>query len=410
MNGKDAIMNTEEKKKTAKKIAEASRRKFEQISDYIFKHPECGGNEYQSAEYLVELMRKEGFKVTYPFGSESTAFRAEKENGAGPTICFLAEYDALPGYGDDGGPGHACGHNWIAASSAGAVITLSEMIDEVLGKIVLIGTPAEETYNGKVNMIKDGCFDDIDIVIESHLEMETEITMTSLAMDAVEFDFKGKAVHASQYPHEGINALDAVLLTYAGVNSLRQHVLPDVRIHGIISEGGKAPNIIPDKAVCQFYVRGKDRAYLNTVTEKVIDCAKGAALMTGAELTHRMMEAPVDNIVTIPILVNLAEENLRNNEFVQVHRTKDIMPGSTDIGNVSNMLPTLYMEIGLDADQPFSVHTQTAMEYANSKYAYKKLNQIIKSMCGIAIDLFDKPELVEKAKFELALRINTHKA
>ncbi len=402
-------MNTEEKKKTAIKIAEASKKKFEQISDYIFKHPECGGNEYQSANYLVKLMRKEGFEVTYPYGSERTAFRAEKENGTGPAICFLAEYDALPGYGDAGEPGHACGHNWIAASSAGAAITLSEMVDKLSGKIVLIGTPAEETYNGKVIMIKDGCFDDIDIVIESHLEKETEITTSALAMDALEFDFKGKAAHASQYPHEGINALDAVLLTYAGINALRQHVLPDVRIHGIITEGGKAPNIIPDQAVCQFYVRGKDRGYINTVTEKVIDCAKGAALMTGAELTHAKMETSLDNIVTIPILEKLAEENLRNNGFKQVHRTKENMPGSTDIGNLSHILPTLYMEIGLDADRYFCVHTQTAMEYANSKYAYEKLDQMVKSMSGIAIDLFDKPELIKQAKLELASRIQMNK-
>ncbi len=398
-------MNTEEKKKTAQDIAESLRNKFEQISDYIFKHPECGGHEKQSAGYLVDILQKEGFQVTYPYGSERTSFRAEKENGTGPSICFLAEYDALPGYGKDGGPGHACGHNWIAASSAGAVITLSEMIDELSGKIVLIGTPAEETYNGKVIMLKDGCFDDIDIVIEAHLDRETEISGSVLAMDAMEFCFRGKAAHAAQSPHEGVNALDAVLLTYAGINSLRQHVLPDVRIHGIITEGGKAPNIIPDKAVCQFYIRAKNRGYLNTVTEKVIDCAKGAAVMTGAKLTYRMMETSLDNTVAIPVLVELAEKNLKNNGFTQVHRTEDILNGSTDIGNVSNRLPTLYMEIGLDADKPFLVHTQVAMEYVNSKYAYQKLDQIIKSMCGIAIDLFDKPELVQMAKSELASRL-----
>lgn len=402
-------MNTIEKKELAKKIADATRKKFEQISEYVFNHPECGGNEYQSSDYLVQLFRKEGFEVTYPYGNESTAFRAEKENGKGPVICFLAEYDALPGYGIDGGPGHACGHNWIAASSAGAAITLSGMINELSGKIVLIGTPAEETYSGKVNMIKEGCFDDIDIIMQSHLERETEITTEALAMDSLEFSFKGKTAHASQYPHEGINALDAVLLTYAGINSLRQHVLPDVRIHGIITEGGKAPNIIPDQAECQFYVRGKDRSYVDSVTEKVINCAKGAALMTGTELKHRKREASLDNIVNVPILVELAERNLRNNGFTQVHRSEEIMPGSTDIGNVSSRRPTLYMEIGLEADQDFCIHSQKAMDYVNSEYAYKKLNQVVKCMSGIAIDLLDKPELVERAKSELEAQIQSGK-
>lgn len=399
-------MNTNEKKRLADDLEAKAGKQFEAISDFLFCHPELGGKEIESSRYLTDLMHKAGFEVQYPYGSEKTAFRAEKTNGKGPVIALLAEYDALPGYGENQGAAHACGHNWIAAVSAGTAITLGNMVDQIQGSIVLIGTPAEETYGGKITMLRDGCFDDVDIILQAHLEERTDIMVPALAMDSLAFTFIGKAAHAAQFPYDGINALDAVQLTFAGINALRQQVRQDIRIHGIVTEGGQAINIIPERARCAFYVRGKKRAYVNKITEKVKKCAEGAAIMTGAKLEISVPEPSFDDIVTIPVLGKLAENNMIEHGFTQVYREWEAAPGSTDIGNVSYHVPTLYTEIALDEDVRFKVHDKDALKYANSPLAYKKMHQMIKSFSGVAIDLFDQPELVKEAKAQMEAQIN----
>lgn len=398
---KEVFMNTDEKKKLACDLEQEMGKSFEEISDFIFNHPELGGEEYESSAFLAEFMRKEGFEVQQPYGREKTAFRAEKKHGDGPVIAMLAEYDALPGYGPEGNqPAHACGHNWISAVCAGTAAVLGRMIEHLNGTILLIGTPAEENYGGKVNMLEDGCFKDVDIALQAHLEENTDIMVPALAMDSLRFTFTGKAAHAAQFPYEGINALDAVQLTFAGINALRQQVKSDIRIHGIVTDGGQAVNTIPERAECEFYVRGRKRSYVNKVTQRVINCAKGAELMTGASLEISHPDASLDDIVTIPVLGELAEKNMLENGFTHAYRTKEPSPGSTDIGNVSNALPTLYAEIALDDNLHFKVHDEEALKYANAPAAYKRMHQMIKSFAGMAINLYDHPELVERAKAE----------
>lgn len=376
-------------------------KKIEGIRDYIFRNPELGGEEVKAVAYLTKIMEQEGFTITCPYGSEKTAFRAEFKNSDGPVIGFLAEYDALPGYGENGGPGHACGHNWIAAVTAGAAIVLSKMQDYFSGTVVLIGTPAEENYNGKAIMIKDGCFDDLDVAMQAHLEEKTDIMATSLALDSLRFTFRGRAAHAAQYPQDGINALDAVQLTFAGINALRQHVLPDIRIHGIITNGGVVPNVVPELASCEFYVRGKQREYVNEITEKVKNCARGAAMMTGTICEIEMPDASLDNTIPLETLAKIGEKNMKENGFTQVYRTWEPCPGSTDIGNVSQICPTLFMEIGPKESIKFAVHDPLAMEYVNSESAYKRLHQVTNALAGSAMDLFSDHTLIEKAKEEL---------
>lgn len=394
-------MRLDEKKAIAVKLEEKLADEFEAISTFIYDHPELGGEEFESADYLVEYLRNKNFNVKYPYGKEKTAFRADKGNGNGPVIAVLAEYDALPGFGENGESAHACGHNWIAAVAVGTGTVLGEMADEFDGTISVIGTPAEETYGGKIKMLEEGLFDDVDIVLEAHMEERTDIMAPALAMDSLRFSFKGKAAHAAQYPHEGINALDAVRLTFAGIDAMRQQVTPDIRIHGIVTNGGQAVNIVPEKAVCEFYVRGKKRAYVNQITQRVINCAKGAELMTGAKLTISHPDPSFDDIVTIPVLGELAAANMKANGFQQVYREWEPAPGSTDVGNVSNHVPTLYTEIAIDDNILFKVHNKEAVKYADSEYAHKRLHQMVKSFAGIALDLFENEELVEKAKQQL---------
>ena len=292
---------------------ERLKNEIENISEFIFEHAELGNEEYVSSAYLVEKLRDYGFKVTYPYLDIPTAFRAEYKKGEGLKVAFLPEYDALPGYGENKNQtAHACGHNWIAATTLGAAISLATLNENFNGRIVVIGTPAEETVGGKCELVEKGAFSDIDAVIQMHLGAENNINVLTLAMDSIEFNFSGVAAHAACYPEKGVNALDAVNLMFAGVNALRQHMKPDARVAGIVTEGGMACNIVPDKASCRYYIRSKERSYLKELTQKIINCAKGAALMTGAELEYHNFENSYDNLIYNESLRNLLRKNLED--------------------------------------------------------------------------------------------------
>lgn len=374
---------------------------FYQISDFIFNNPELGGEEFISSKYLSDYMKGHDFKVTFPFDDLPTAFIAEFGDDEGPAIAFLAEYDGLPGYDTPSGNGHACAHNWIAASMCGTAVVLSKLKERFAGKIYLVGTPAEETFGAKIDMIEKGTFKDIDIVFQAHLENQTVIDSSALAMSSYQFEFTGKAAHAASYPEEGINALDAVQITFMGINSLRQHLRDDARVHGIITEGGVATNIVPDKGVCQISMRAKDKKYLKHIVNRVLDCAHGAALITGAKVEYTRVENDFDDLINIPTLMDMTKKNLTIcgiENFIPKEQAQP--PGSTDIGNVSYICPTLYAEIALEADSPFHVHESEALLYANSDIAYNKMSQVIKAFSMSAMELYLEPKLVEAIKEE----------
>ncbi|CEK33842.1 amidohydrolase [Paeniclostridium sordellii] len=385
-------------KKRAYEIEDELGKEIEEVCDFIFNNPELGNEEYISSKYLVDKMKEYGFDTIYPYCNMDTAFRAELGDNNGPTIAFLAEYDALPGYGENKEPAHACGHNWIAASTLGACIVLSKLKEKFKGKIVLIGTPAEESTGGKCDLVKGGVFDDIDVCYQMHIEAFNNINCKALAMDSIEFTFKGVAAHAASHPHVGVNALDAVQLTFAGINALRQHVKSDVRIHGIVSDGGEAANIVPEKASCKFYIRASERSYLNEVTKKVINCAKGAELMTGAKLTYRNFENPFDNVINNKVLQDITKNNLIKVGITDILEGKDGPVGSTDIGNVSQVCPTMYTEIALDINPMVYVHENEFLNYANSKEAYDKLHKSVKAMVGCALEIYLEDGLLDDIK------------
>lgn len=385
-------------KQKSYEIEDELSKEIEAVSDFIFNNPELGDEEYISSKYLVDKMKEYGFNTVYPYCNLDTAFRAELGDESGPTIAFLAEYDALPGYGENKEPAHACGHNWIAASTLGACIVLSKLKENFKGKIVLIGTPAEESTGGKCDLVKAGAFDDIDVCYQMHIEAFNNVNCKALAMDSLEFSFEGVAAHAASHPHKGINALDAVQLTFAGINALRQHVTPDVRIHGIVSNGGDAPNIVPEKAACKFYIRASERSYLNELTEKVINCAKGAELMTGAKLSYRYFENSFDNIINNKVLQDITKKNLVQVGITDILEGKEGPVGSTDIGNVSQVCPTMYTEIALDINPMVYVHEEAFLNYANSKEAYDKLHKSVKAMVGCALEIYLQDGLLDEIK------------
>lgn len=394
-------MNFDELKLSVIETEKKYRREFEEISDFIFKNPELSGVERASSKYLAEVMNHHGFKVEFPYPDMETAFIAEYGDEDGPVIAFLAEYDALPGYDTPSGNGHACGHNWIASTMAGCAIVLSKLKENFKGKILLIGTPAEETYGAKVDMVKKGTFDKVDVIFQSHLESETVIDTAALAMSSIQFEFTGRASHAASFPEEGINALDAVQLTFMGINSLRQHVKSDVRIHGIITDGGMATNIIPARGVCQITMRSSDKKYLKHVVSRVIDCAKGAAMITGAGVEYHNFENTFDDLLNVPYLMEIMKRNLIEAGITKFSSQEDAPPpGSTDIGNVSYVCPTMYVEVDVEADKAMKSHEAEALDYVNSEYAYKKMTQIINATVCSALELYLDEAKLERVKTE----------
>ncbi|MDO5302853.1 MAG: amidohydrolase [Clostridia bacterium] len=378
-------------------------RDFELISDYIFNNPELGEEEVKAAKYLTEYLKTQGFTVSFPVEEMPTAFVAEYGNkeAAHFTIGFPAEYDALPGYGPNGEPAHACGHNWISATMCGCGVVLSKLAEELGLVVKVIGTPAEESTGGKYNLCQVGAFDDCDVVLQAHLAEASCLETKTLAMDSLEFSYYGKASHAAQFPEQGINALDGVLHLFSGINSLRQHVRSDARIHGIITHGGEAPNIVPDFAQCQISVRALDRKYMREVQEKVIRIAEGAALIPGAKMEYRHYENPYDDIRNNKELIACVQKNLTEcgiKDFVPGYEY--LTPGSSDLGNVSYICPTLYFEVDPEGEYTCVVHDPSALKIVNSEAAYRKMEQVIEGFSLTAVELCQDSELMSRMKKE----------
>lgn len=306
-------------------------------NEFIFRNPELGLREFKARDIHCNLLKKYGFAVKKNICNIETAFigkiTGKKE---GPTIAFMAEYDALPEIG------HGCGHNLLGVTSVGAAILLSEFIKENGGKLLVIGTPAEETDGAKVSMCKNRVFDDVDIAMIVHpTSGNFHLRSTSSqAMEALEFTFRGKTAHAAGAPHLGINALDGVISLFNNINAMRQQILESDRVHGIITNGGEAANIIPDLAVANFYVRSRTKEELDVLLEKVINCAKGAAISSGTQLEIKNYETSFLNLVTNKRLMDLYEESLKEIGVLEMRDSES--SGSTDAGDVSQVCPTIH--------------------------------------------------------------------
>ncbi|MDD3414167.1 MAG: amidohydrolase [Lachnospiraceae bacterium] len=372
---------------------------FEEVSNIIFNHPELGDQEYFSAKYLTEQIKQLGFSVEMPYKGLETAFRCELGDDEGPCIAFLAEYDALPGYGSNRKENaHACGHNWIAASTFAACAALASVKEHFQGKIVFMGTPAEETIGRKIDLVEYGAFDDIDAVYQMHLGLETVIDCKALAVTDFYFTFEGLASHASGCPEKGINALDAVTLTFAGINALRQHTKPDVKIHGIIIEGGQAANIVPDHCVMHVMIRAADKNYLEEVVDKVCNCAKGAELMTGAKLTMKRARNTFYDLKNNEVMMNMMKEDLAEQGITDIDKEEVYTAGSTDIGNVGYASPTCYVELGTKKMGPHTPHDAAYLDIVNSNYSYQLLHKGAKAMAAGALAIFCSKEIREQVR------------
>lgn len=376
---------TDEKQALIDEI-ETLRPSMKALADYIFDHPELGNEEFQAYEKLTNLLASEGFQVEHGISGLKTAFKATYEIGeGGPNIGLLCEYDALEGLG------HACGHHMQGPSIVSAAIGLCRKLT-IPCNLIVLGTPAEETKSGKLVMAKDGVFDDLDVAFMMHGSDSTTVDGKSLALNLINFNFYGKAAHAAIAPEQGISALDAVLLFFNGMEYLREHVTSDVKMHGIITNGGKAANIVPDFASTQWYVRGESRPSLDRALEKVYKVAEGAALQVGARL-EIVEEKAYDNKFNAPLLNAII---LKNAELIGI---PDITPprkktGSTDFSSVTYRVPGACLRVKY-VDRGVSSHSQGWLDRGKTDWAENVIMNGAKGIAMTVYDLLSKPELLE---------------
>jgi amidohydrolase len=321
-----------------------------------------------------------------------TAFTGRAGTGS-PRIAFLAEYDALPGLG------HACGHNLIGTASLGAALAVKTILNQVEGEVLLVGCPAEEKGGGKIPLAETGVFTGTDAAMLVHPSNRTEMVKLALGMRELTVEFFGKASHAAAAPEQGVNALDALVVGYTAVGAMRQQVRSDARIHGIITHGGQAPNIIPDYAAARFYVRALDLVYMDELFRRVVNCFEAAAQATGCRV--KITSASKDYHPYRPVY-SLAEMFQRNLE--SLGETVDQGPvdrdlGSTDVGNVSQVVPTIQPMLQI-SPREVTCHMAAFAEAAISETGHRGMLRAAKAMAMTAVDLLTDPKALERVAAE----------
>ncbi|GAB1158265.1 M20 family metallopeptidase [Paenibacillus illinoisensis] len=378
-------------KQNIKDIVDQLDPQLRELSLRIHANPELSFGEVQAQQWLTEPLEAAGFQVEKGISGLPTSFRAVWEGQAeGPTIALLAEYDALPRIG------HACGHNLIGTSAVGAAMALKKAFPELPGRIIVLGTPAEEEGGGKIIMANDGVFDGIDAVMMCHPQQKTMVLRGALACVDATFTFHGKQAHAASSPEKGISALDALVNAYAGINSLRPYLKDDVRVNGIITKGGDAPNVVPELAEAVYIIRAKTVEELKTVMDKVYRVVRHAAEGVGAtvDISEGLIYAERNNNKA---LASLFQQNLEA-MGIEVHdppQTGGV--GSSDIGNVSQVTAAIHPYIRLgDA----TTHTPEFARLAGAEEGMIELNLAAKALALTAYDLYADRAALQQVRNE----------
>jgi len=380
------------KKLKSQVTAEVDRRRDELValSLRIHDNPEVRYEEFKAFGWITDYLENNGFTLERGICDLPTAFRATYGSGR-PTIAFLAEYDALPKMG------HGCGHNIIAAGSSGAGVAAKLIVDQTGGSVVVLGTPAEEGGVGKALMIKNGAFNDVDAAMLVHPARRNAATIVALACIGLEVEYIGKAAHSAASPHEGINALEAMIQAFNNINSLRQHIKDRARIHGIITNGGEAENVVPAYSSGKFLIRAEDSQYLDKLCIRVLNCFEAAALASGAQLKYKWEEARYD-----PMNSNMALAELFTGNYDILGRSLDPPDptkgfGSTDMGNVSTVVPAIHPSISI-APMDVLIHSPEFAVAAASDVGHQGLIDAAKAMAMTAADLLADERNMEAVK------------
>ena len=386
------------KRRAVEKIEEMRDRLFE-ISAKIFANPEVGYEEHKASGWLADFLEANGYEVERGVCGMPTAFVAARSGGrGGPAVGLLAEYDALPNLG------HACAHNIIGTASAGAAVALGSLLGETGGSVKVYGCPAEERVGegGKVPMVEGGLFNGLEVAMMMHPYNQTtrDHGLGGLAATQVTLEFKGKEAHGAA-PYPGRSALDAVIFTFQNVNALRQFVPEDGRIHGVITDGGKVPNVIPARSEAKFMVRAARTETMEEMVERLLECARAGAMASRTELrvsrgfTYR--ERRINRALAEAFEANLVELGVR------LDTPSPKRGGSTDGGNVSHVVPLILSYVKM-VDLPVVNHTPGFAEAAGSEPGRRVLLMGAKALAMTAIDVLTRPELREKIRSEFAAR------
>ncbi|MBI5886456.1 MAG: M20 family metallopeptidase [Deltaproteobacteria bacterium] len=373
------------------KAADALRQAITAQSDEFHANPETGLLEHKTSAAMQRMLAKAGYSVESGVAGMETAFRAVLGTGA-PSIALLAEMDALPGIG------HGCGHNIAGMASVGAACALASVLPKPFdhGRVVVLGTPAEELGKGKVEMLKAGLFMGIDAAMMVHGSSRRTIVKHFLGLIRLNFTFLGRTSHASAYPEEGINALDAVIQTFNSINALRQQFASDIRVHGIVTDGGRAPNIIPERASAAFFVRAGSLPALYTIRDKAVKCAEGAALATGCRLV-----CEEEGEMNAPMKINMAFVEVYRGALAELGLKEDPQPpeahvGSSDIGNVSQVVPTIHPHIPIR--EGINIHTREFADATVAPDGHRALMEGVNGLGLTVLDILFNPETLRRIK------------
>lgn len=388
-------MDLAARKTRAAALVDARGDELDRLSLAIHARPELAFEERFASSSLADYVVREGTRVSRGAGGLETAFVAEAGSG-GPVVALCAEYDALPGVG------HACGHNVMGTAAVGAFLALRDVLaegggaaDGGSGTVRLIGCPAEERGNGKVALMAAGLFADVDAALMYHAGDHDELDPLMLALVNLEIEMLGRAAHAAAEPYGGVNALDGLLLGWSSLSALRLVIRSDSRVHGIITDGGQAPNIIPERAAARLMVRSPDNAYLEELRQRVLACFEGAATATGCEIRHSWSEV-TEGFSTNGPLAEAFAANAAALGRPMPRRFPGDTHGSTDMGNVSTVVPALHPILSITST-PAPGHSHAFAAAAALPEALGTMRLGAKALAHTALDVLDNPQLVQRA-------------
>ena len=386
-------MDVKHRKEEICAAVDAMRDELLGVAKAIHAKPELAFQEHEAAALLVGLLREAGLEVSQGVYGLETAFAAEFGPEQGPCVALLAEYDALPKIG------HACGHNLIATSAVGAGLALAGLGERLTGRVRLLGTPAEERGCGKELMAREGAFDGIDAALMMHPSSLNMVTMPCIAMAELEIVYHGRAAHASAMPERGVNALDAMMIGYQALAALRQHIAGDERVHGIITDGGQAPNIVPERTAGHFYARAANFEALEPLKRRVEACFRAGAEATACEVEIHWGVADYRDMLFNEPLADAFRINAETlgREFFPLEKLPANVRGSTDMGNVSYRVPSIHPTL---AASPLhvTIHNAEFEKWASSEMGDAAALDGAKALAMTALDFLSDPDLRERAR------------
>ncbi len=370
------------------------------MADYIFDHPEYDGKEYEASALLADYLRENGFSVEMGVGGYETAFRAVYENipdgenpEAIPSIGILCEYDALAGLG------HGCGHHMQGPACTGAAVAVKEICRDKAYRLIVYGTPAEETQGAKCSMIRNGCFHDIDVAFMMHGSPTTCTDVKCLADQSFKVTFHGKRAHAALAPEQGRSAFDALLVAFNGIEFLREHVPDDTRMHYTVTKLPGPANVVPVEAVGKFSLRSFSKTNLEQVVARFHDIIKGAALIAGVTYDVEQI-SDFYNKIPVMKLNELLMENARLAGAPRLSPPRE-RTGSTDFGNVMYEIPGSCIRVAF-VPEGTSSHSQEFVDAGKTEDAHSCVIYGAKSIAGAAVDLIEDPAVMAAVKAEFA--------